>query len=895
MEYKFLFSVVIPVYNTEKYLAETIESVLGQSIGFEGNIEIILVNNATQDNSGIICEYYQTMYPYNIQYIVLNENRGPSGARNAGKAYARGKYINFLDSDDKWDSNAFQIAFTYLEAYEDEIDIVACRIRHFDAKNDWHLLDYKFGTDHVSNIFIDYHCVQLNLCSIFIRHDAIKNIALDENIKHAEDAKFLTEVIIKKKKYALLRSAVFYYRARRDDSSLLQSTKFSMEWYFRTPIDCYKEIIINAQRELNKNIYYAQYLVAYDLQWRVKTPIPDFFTFEDVAKYKACLREVLKYIDDCIILEQRYISALDKVYFLQLKYGAKFDEMQSIRHGWYCVGNCNIIRLERGNRVQIYSLFVQGSCLKIKGRVHLPFASNQFEVFLYQDDTPLCRLVLNPANVSSHCSPMGVPAFLTMEFSAQVPLGRQVKFNFMLSYQHYLVPLGIECTQFSKLTNLYPSFYYAVDHYLIFLKDHSFYIQETTDGCVFRREIHLWKEIERRNGYKIVAYRIIAFLLQKWKSHTKPLWLVSDRMMSARDNGFVLFKYLCQNASKDIDLRFVIRKDSPDYVKVRQISKTISPSSKLYKLYYLKAARLITAYLDNQSIYPFSPSDQFIRNFLPNNLVYLQHGVIKDDFSNDQNCCQKNIQRFITSAQKERDSILHNPYGYAPEEVVLTGLARYDNIISLPEHPTDKIFLLAPTWRSKMEGNRWNGELGRCDYNVLFKQSAYFQFYNSLISDSRILTLMERHGYRGVLQLHPVIRVQTSDFNFNTLFSAYDESETYENMVSKTKLLVTDYSSIAFDYAYARRSVIYVQFDKDTFYSMQGYDEGYFDYEWDGFGPVVYDYESTVQAIIDAIESGCVMEEKYRKRVDEFFAYHDGKNCERIYQEILNMDKERGE
>lgn len=68
-EYPFEFSVVMPVYNTERYLEEAIESVIGQTIGFEEKIQLILVNNATRDSSGAICEQYAKRYPNNIDYI----------------------------------------------------------------------------------------------------------------------------------------------------------------------------------------------------------------------------------------------------------------------------------------------------------------------------------------------------------------------------------------------------------------------------------------------------------------------------------------------------------------------------------------------------------------------------------------------------------------------------------------------------------------------------------------------------------------------------------------------------------------------------------------------------------------------------------------------------------
>ena len=96
---QFKISVVIPVYNVELYVAETIESVIRQDIGFEENVQIVLVNDGSPDGSGQICEEYAKRYPENIQYV-YQENAGVSVARNTGMDYIKGKYVNFLDSDD---------------------------------------------------------------------------------------------------------------------------------------------------------------------------------------------------------------------------------------------------------------------------------------------------------------------------------------------------------------------------------------------------------------------------------------------------------------------------------------------------------------------------------------------------------------------------------------------------------------------------------------------------------------------------------------------------------------------------------------------------------------------------------------------------------------------------
>lgn len=97
---KYKFSVIVPIYNVEDYLDETIDSVINQDIGFKENIQLILVNDGSEDDSEKICLKYKKMYPDNVIYVKQN-NQGVSAARNTGIRYIEGKYTNFLDADDK--------------------------------------------------------------------------------------------------------------------------------------------------------------------------------------------------------------------------------------------------------------------------------------------------------------------------------------------------------------------------------------------------------------------------------------------------------------------------------------------------------------------------------------------------------------------------------------------------------------------------------------------------------------------------------------------------------------------------------------------------------------------------------------------------------------------------
>ena len=117
---------------------------------------------------------------------------------------------------------------------------------------------------------------------------------------------------------------------------------------------------------------------------------------------------------------------------------------------------------------------------------------------------------------------------------------------------------------------------------------------------------------------------------------------------------------------------------------------------------------------------------------------------------------------------------------------------------------------------------------------------------------------------------------QYNDFEGNeyTKMVLYPE---YQEVFKKSKFMITDYSSVFFDFAYLKKPILYTQFDSDDLMNNHGIykDKGYFEYERDGFGDVVYNLDDAVDKIISIIENGCKMEEKYKKRVDKFFKYNE--------------------
>lgn len=118
-----LISVIVPVYNVESLIDRCISTILKQSYK---NIEIILIDDGSTDNSGKICDMYAENFPDKV-VVVHQENQGQSSARNFALTIMKGKYISFVDSDDYIDEYYLEILYNNLK--KDNADISVCRFK----------------------------------------------------------------------------------------------------------------------------------------------------------------------------------------------------------------------------------------------------------------------------------------------------------------------------------------------------------------------------------------------------------------------------------------------------------------------------------------------------------------------------------------------------------------------------------------------------------------------------------------------------------------------------------------------------------------------------------------------------------------------------------------------
>lgn len=207
-----LVSIIIPVYNVEKYLPQCIESVLNQTYK---NLEIILVDDGSHDNCGKICDDYAES-DRRIK-VIHKQNGGVASARNAGKSAAHGEWIYFIDSDDWIESNAVEKMMNYAS---DDIDAVFCDYFNIGEKN-YTEIKLKYDTDSPLTVNIDHDdysslITYLNSKPVvwngIFRKNKVDTINFCQNVGYADDLLFKFECFTKINKYVYLPALLYYYR-----------------------------------------------------------------------------------------------------------------------------------------------------------------------------------------------------------------------------------------------------------------------------------------------------------------------------------------------------------------------------------------------------------------------------------------------------------------------------------------------------------------------------------------------------------------------------------------------------------------------------------------------------------------------------------------------------------
>lgn len=359
--------------------------------------------------------------------------------------------------------------------------------------------------------------------------------------------------------------------------------------------------------------------------------------------------------------------------------------------------------------------------------------------------------------------------------------------------------------------------------------------------------------------------------LNKNKEKYRDLWLIAERGIDARDNGYHLFKYIIKT-HPEINIVYAISKTSPDRKCVESLGKLVN-----YKSFDHYMCLVLSKVKISSHIMGFTPYiDFFVRadkmGLVKGKRVFLQHGIIKDNLTY---LYADNVSTdlFVCSAKPEYEYVRDN-YGFEEGVVRLLGLCRFDNLYKI-EKPSKKI-LIMPTWRY---------DLRKCDRKG-FEDSGYYKTYSRLLSSTKLYEVLEKYDYEVRFYPHIELQKYVDSFKGNDRVKIISfRNTTVQSLLINTDVLITDFSSVFFDYAYMEKPMLFYQFDEESF-RKNHYSEGYFSYKENGFGDVVYDEDTLILRLEEILKNNCKLSDKYLERVNEFFTLRDKNNSKRNFEAI---------
>lgn len=350
------------------------------------------------------------------------------------------------------------------------------------------------------------------------------------------------------------------------------------------------------------------------------------------------------------------------------------------------------------------------------------------------------------------------------------------------------------------------------------------------------------------------------------------IWTITERHNQARDNGYIFFRYM-REQHPEKKVYYIIDRDAEDLKKIEKYGNIIFSNSWTHYFYYVLSRVHISSHTGFGC-----PDGAVVSRWLKKPLhifnVLVPHGVsygVADFVLGKYGF----IDLFICSGKLEYENVMQN-YGYKEEQVAYTGFPRLDEWHHIRVKKNQ--IVLMPTWRMYLAR----------DPDLVFEETAYYRAFQSLINNKGFQRFLEENHLQLLFYLHHEMQKYAESFTTEcSSIEIVDRDNQYDiqALLKESALLITDYSSVHFDFAYMNKPVIYYQFDKEDFYGKQ-YQKGLFDVERDGFGPVVDTENKLVRAIEDLFQQNFLVSDLYNARMREFYQLYDEHNCDRVYETI---------
>ncbi len=831
------FSIVSPVYNVGRYLEPYFTSIVIQE-QFCTGVQLIVVDDGSTDNSAAILEKWRRRFPRNIT-VIRQDNSGQSVARNTGLRHAVAKWLTFIDPDDFIEHDYLARVGRFIRRHDIAripLNFVSCRHITYNEANgeylDNHPLRRRFDADAVVPVSDPGRYIQLHVNSVFFRRPIIEASLLrfDARVKPCfEDAHFVARFMMSctEGTIGFVRGARYYYRKRADNSSTLDTSAEAPERFDDLYRYGYCALLDEARQRFGGAPRWLQRTVLYDIAWQIR----------------------------------RYLNNEEKLAFLDARQLQTYKSL--LQRAFKPMHSATIARFELAGLRELHRIGLLGTLKSVHNKRSFCF----IEELDAQRGTFVIRW---------YASFSGSRARIRVDGAEVAPLESKEQIHTLLHEPFFYENRLRIKRSIGELTAEVEGVPFSIDAF----------------GSRATPSIDLAEMFTRHSAVAAPAIlsrsaRRIRRLSQSplMRGKYENAWVLMDRDTEADDNAEHLYRYL-QRARRDINAYFVLKRESRDWPRLDAEGFRLIPfGSDDHACALLNAQYLISSHADVY-VWRHLPRDEF-RDLLKYKYVFLQHGYLFHDLASWLNTIP--IDLVLTSGVREHESIAgrSNRYRLMPSQVALTGLPRHDALFNSDRFP-ERHILIMPTWRNSLVGPRVNNGTERLLIEN-FEETDYALAWKALLHAPRLRQLVEMHGYRVTFFPHTNVQPYLASFEVPHWIDVQSRAAgaSIQAAFTSARLLITDYSSVAFEAARIGRAVLYYQFDRDRIFSgIHSIRRGYFDYERDGFGPVCPDLDSLLDQMQRALESQGSVQPLYAARAREAFKWRDGDACRRAVQAI---------
>ena len=859
---EFIISVITPVYNAEDYLEETIECVIGQTIGLKENVQMILVNDGSPDESFKICEKYKELYPDNIEYIE-KENGGVSSARNEGLAHVKGKYTVFLDADDIWSSNSFKRIYDFFEDHYEEIDVCSCRMRYIgDFATRDHPLDYKYDKgkrvvdlENESNIF----CTTIGNSAF--KSDVLKGRSFDQNLRYCEDSLFQNMIIIEKMKIGIISDAVFFYRKNIAGENASLNITRSKDWYFGVITDYYLRLLKYTKEKKGRIPRMVQELVFYDLKWRgYNEHAVGILSDDEKDKHLELLEETLKLIDDEVIISAPKVSYYKKVYFLNLKYKRNLFEESIIEKNSLIYEGKRIFGFRAKSTFIIKIIEIHEEIMHVYGVARLDFIDSDYQLYAKDDTGEVYLAKTEEYEQADIRGVLGETVSKADMFYIEIPVRNKKKISFFAKVNNKEIRLRPHFDTITGMTRSVKNSYTVEDKYILKFIGDRICIYNYNAKTHIASELRFCRDIVVHDGAKKGLGNVklrLEKLLQNRKRLKNRVAFISVRSNDALQGNMAIV-YDALKLPKIKYAKLLLHK-YPDYVrearKIIKTSKIVVTDDYLLELkdkkrgqYFIQLWHSTGAgkHFGQDGTTLFPPRDALHhRNY---DLVTVSSEHVRKVF---QSAFNIPIETISATGVARTDLFFDEKY---KKETMASVFEQY------PELAGKKVILYAPTFRDLPGVSR-----------EIFMPELDFERLSKSLKNEQIF----------VLRPHPVMTKKIVSGNYKNILEIRDVST--NDLMFVSDLLISDYSSTLFEYSLLKKPMAFYCYDYDD------YDRDfYFDFDNELPGPIL----KTEDELIDYLsQDSFPTMDNYDEFYEKYMGACDGHSTERIVREIEKLFK----